>query len=141
VAEGAHAGVHAVGVGGNQRARVRPLPCQHALGAGAEAVQAALAVDVQRRRADQAAEFAGAGAAQQVHFEEAFLAVQEAERACQIEPVGGGDGGHAGGVAIHLHGGGEALDARRAVEHGTAGAKHPGGAEAGGCEHGEAREA
>jgi hypothetical protein len=79
----------------------RRQPLQRGLGAGAEAVQPVRAVERQRLRPEQLGQLAGGAAAQQVHLEEAFLAVHEAGRVGQVEPVGAANRRHAVGVARH----------------------------------------
>ncbi|MCW0465638.1 hypothetical protein NB705_002711 [Xanthomonas sacchari] len=68
--------------------------------ARAQAMRPPCLVHVQRVRADQFGQLAGGRAAQQIHFEEAFLRVHVAERAHRIGLVGGIDGDHAQRVAL-----------------------------------------
>ena len=70
-------------------------------GAGAEAVQTPLAIDRHQRPAEQRRQLAGAGAAQQVHLEEALLRVQVAGGPGDVGAVAAADRGHAVRVARH----------------------------------------
>jgi hypothetical protein len=66
-------------------------------------VQPVRAVDRQGFRTEQLGKFAGRAAAQQVHLEEAFLAVHEAGGIRQVDAAGAADGGHAVGIARDRH--------------------------------------
>ena len=92
-------------------------------GAGAEAVDAALAVDRQQRLAEQRREVAGAGAAQQVHLEEALLRMDEAGGEGDVAAVAAADRRHALGVARHRDRAAQAGGGDLAVERRQAGAE------------------
>jgi hypothetical protein len=74
---------------------------QRHAGAGGEAMDAPLAVDRQQRLAEQPGQLAGAGAAQQVHLEEALLRVDEAGGPGDVAAVGCRGSSARLGVARH----------------------------------------
>src|SRR6185295_17334105 len=87
-----------------------------ARGAPAKTMDAVLAVHIEDGRPEQLGELAGTLATEQVHLEEAFLGMDEAERARGIGPGGGADRGHAQGVALDLDRRREAGDRAPAIE-------------------------
>ncbi len=94
-------GIDAFGVGLQLRHPRAGEGIQARFHAGAQPVDAAPAVGVQRPRAEQSGQFAGGGAAQQVHLEEALLRVHVAQGAGGVPGAGGVDGDDAEGIALH----------------------------------------
>jgi hypothetical protein len=113
----------------DEGAFVRREALQRQFGAGAEAVQAVRAVERQGARPEQLGQLAGGAAAQQVHLEEALLAMHEAGGISQVEPAGAADGRHAVRIALDRHRRRQQGRAARAVELGQAGAQIQPGAE------------
>src|SRR5205814_996703 len=66
--------------------------------------------------AEQRRELAGAGAAEQVHLEEALLRVDEAGREGDVAAVAAADRRHAARVAVHGHEAAQAGGTKLAVE-------------------------
>lgn len=102
--ETGQAGVNAVGVG----AEAIAVACRHllidSLGAGAHAVEAAFFIERDGAFPEEGGEFAGGGAAEEIHLEEAVLPMGEAEAEEGIQLGGGLDGGNPGIVALQLDG-------------------------------------
>ena len=127
------AGVHPFAVGQQLRlafashgVQVRRYPC-------ADPVHAPLAVQRQCRRPEQFGQFPGRAAPHQVHFEVAFLGMDEAQRAQGVGLAGRIDGDRALGVALDRGRGFQAgLGWRQfAVQGGQAGAQQPPGQQRG----------
>src|SRR5690606_17980618 len=86
-----------------------------------EAVGAEGAVGLDGGRAEERAQLAGGGAAEEVHLEEPLLRVDEPQRPRGVEPARRRDRRHAQAVAFDGDGGGEAGQGHLAREHGEAG--------------------
>ena len=100
-------------------------------GAFAQPMHADGLVAFDRDGAEQLGQFAGGGASQQVHFEEAFLAVHIAEGARGIGFVGGVHGDDAERISFDGHRCAEPGQGQFAVELGEAAAQHPPGGQEG----------
>ena len=114
------AGIHALGVRLEERAVAGIERGQRLARARAELVRADGAIGVEQACPEQGREFAGAGAAQQVHLEQPVLRMCEAGRTRNVHAGRAADHGHARGIALdggrraesrELH---IALDAREA---------------------------
>jgi hypothetical protein len=121
--ESGEAGVDARGVGVEERAFGGRDGGEDGAGEGAETVETRGAVAGDGGGAEEFGEFAGGGAAQEIHLEEAFLRVEPAEGAGDIGAALATDRGHAEGVARDRHrrtetgGGGGAVEQREAGAH------------------------
>lgn len=124
-----HAVVDAGHVAVDKGAFLRRQQGERLLRAGAEAVQAASAVERQRARTEELGQFAGGGAAQQVHLEVALLGMHETGGIGQVEPVASADQRHAHVVALDRDRRPQARDGALAIELGQAGAQEQPGAE------------
>ncbi len=116
--------VHAFGIGIEFGAVVGGCQGQRPRRDAAKAMHALGAVGVERRRPDEHRELAGGLASLQVHLEEAFLAVQEADRARQVDARRRRDRGNAEPVARDGHGRAEPGERQLPVERGQAPAHH-----------------
>ena len=101
--QGQHAGIDAVAVGLERGQAVAGDLAQVFAQARPQAVHAHLLVAVDRDLAEQRRQFAGGRAPQQVHFEETFLRVHEAQGPGGVDFVGCIDGDDAQGVAADRH--------------------------------------
>ena len=70
-------------------------------------MQAQLPIGGQQRRAEERRQFAGGGAAEQIHLKIAVLTVNVSERPREIVAILRRDGRHAGGIALDRHRPGE----------------------------------
>lgn len=100
-------------------------------GAFAQPMHADGLVAFDRDGAEQLGQFVGGGAPQQVHFEEALLAVHIAEGARGIGFVGGVHGDDAERISFDGHRCAEPGQGQFAVELGEAAAQHPPGGQEG----------
>jgi hypothetical protein len=85
-AEPGQAGVDAGGVGGKHRTLGRRRRRHHLRGGAAEPVQPGLAVDLERRAAEQLGKLPRAAPAHEIHLEKPVLRVQEAQGAGHVGP-------------------------------------------------------
>ena len=123
-AERRRAGIHALGIGLEQRAVGGIERGQRLARTRAELVRADGAVGVEQARAEQARELAGAGAAQQVHLEQPVLGVRIARRARDVRARRAADDRHAGGIALDRDRGVEAGKPRLSLDAREARAQH-----------------
>ena len=111
------AGIDALCVRFKHGSFARSGPIDDRAGGRAQSVQAPLPVETGRSRSEQLRQFAGGGASQQIHLEEAFLAVNETGGPGDVDPVGAANGGHAVAIALYGHRPREAGHADFAVQY------------------------